>query len=160
MDRAGSTRICGPAAEAITPKLFVEMQEPLATRLCASALSEVVVRLEPAEAARICGPAAEVIAKALNRDTEAIQCEFLAQVLSGVAVRLEPAETARICGPAAKTLAEAFRRETDFIGRWPVAWALAVCRPARARPRPLESADPSPGPSPKHSTVRRMFMPQ
>jgi len=64
----------------------------------ASALSGVVGRMDPTEAARICAQAAKTLAEALGRETDAYARSSLASALSTVAGRMDPAEAARVCG--------------------------------------------------------------
>jgi len=64
----------------------------------ASALSGVVGRMDPTEAARICAQAAKTLAEALGHETNNTARSFLASALSEVAGRMDPAEAARVCG--------------------------------------------------------------
>ena len=66
----------------------------------AEALSGVVGRTNPTEAARICAQAAKTLAEALGRETDAYARPSLASALSTVAGRMEPAEAAQVCSDA------------------------------------------------------------
>jgi hypothetical protein len=80
----------------------------------AKALSTLVGRLDPKEAARACRPAADLLLAALPKTNEVLGPRQ-AMVLSDLASRLEPGEAARACARAAAILADSLTESPTWV---------------------------------------------